>query len=386
MPDAQDGLGAVRFAYIDSGPPPSSASPDTLGGNGYPTVACVPGHSYSAYTFARVLALAPSRGVRVIAVNRRDYAPSMLLTEEELEEARAQDEGRRTRYLRARGAEIARFVAYVAENIIGSENREPIALLGWSLATIFTVSCLAWLTDPSAQSSSSSTLACHSRVTKLLQGRLTRFFIHDSAYNVLGYEPIAGVYHPLTDPALASASQTEREQAFERWLTSYFGHPFHKPATIAIDGQVAMPMPDTDEAKLAVLMLRTDLPGTVVRRTPLANSEEDREAYTATMDLHPGTRSESVFYGATGVKPATLLAGLYVAIGASGESFVEEKETLLPVPYLKVVYLCGTQSLPTVQLGAWALAADENVRNGSRKVEVVPMKGGNHYVSAASVG
>lgn len=255
-----------------------------------------------------------------------------------------------------------------------------IALLGWSLGSIFTISCLAWLTSSTSITpssvASSAILHCRTRIKSELNGRLTTLFIHDSAYNVLGYAQIPGSYHPLSDPVLAALSPEERAEAFESWLTAYFEHPFHAHVN---DGrvQIQAPVPNNNAEKLSALMLRVD-GATQIRHTPLDPGEEGRRAYKAAIDPAPGSRSESVFYGPEGFRPATLLAGTYTALGIHEEG--DRGDENIPLPELKVVYLHGTHSIPTIQLGAWTLVADANLDRAKRRVEVVPLAGGNHYV------
>lgn len=84
--------------------------------------------------------------MRVIAVNRRDYAGSTLFSETELEVIRSKNDETHTKFLRERGLELAQFLAYLVNEKgvkqVDENGQGGLSFLGWSLGNII---CLAFL-------------------------------------------------------------------------------------------------------------------------------------------------------------------------------------------------------------------------------------------------
>jgi len=148
----------VEFSYLDSGDPNSTI---------YTTIVLVHGHTFHSGTkvllcpiislihrtgvFQRLLPLAAPRGVRIIAVNRRDYAESTLFSPAELNQLNNGEQTARASFLQARGLEMAHFVAALIEKLNlpkPSEDRTNggIALIGWSLGNILPMSIMNSIT------------------------------------------------------------------------------------------------------------------------------------------------------------------------------------------------------------------------------------------------
>lgn len=213
-----EGHDALRFAYLDSGPSPESVKGEDAG---YTTVVCVHGHTYTARTFSRVLHAATAdfassslststssisnsssstRRLRLVAVNRRDYAPSTLLTSKELAQSFASGPNATNShgsYLRARAVELARFLVWVVDNLIASSSSEDVegnsdkgeggaqggggsdqsksagglAVLGWSLGTVTVLALLAFLRERR------SGLEADNNLRKRLKRELRRVFL-----------------------------------------------------------------------------------------------------------------------------------------------------------------------------------------------------------------
>lgn len=155
----------THFAYIDSGTPSGSET--------YTTLVCVHGYTYNAREsspplilrsptthhpwlsieiFSRLLPLAQSHNLRVIAFNRRDYAGSTPFSSAELAAITRADGSEHVDFLRARGLEVARFLLWVIrEKKIPQASadadgaRGGLALLGWSLGNVTTMAFLRHL-------------------------------------------------------------------------------------------------------------------------------------------------------------------------------------------------------------------------------------------------
>ncbi|KAJ7087147.1 hypothetical protein C8R44DRAFT_991416 [Mycena epipterygia] len=95
----------VELSYIDSGVPPNATS--------YTTVFAVHGMIFTNLIFEKIMALAPSRNVRVVAINRRPFPGSTPFTPAELNITLTGGAGdaERDAQIEARGHEIGMFIA-----------------------------------------------------------------------------------------------------------------------------------------------------------------------------------------------------------------------------------------------------------------------------------
>ena len=104
-------------------------------------------------TFIRLLPLAPQYNLRIIAINRREYTDSTPLNEDDLSLLFSSDAEDHKQFLRSRGLEIARFLAWVISELripaVNPQGEEAsgggLALLGWSLGSITTLAFLRHL-------------------------------------------------------------------------------------------------------------------------------------------------------------------------------------------------------------------------------------------------
>lgn len=106
--------------------------------------------------FSRLMPLAAKYGLRIIALNRRDYVGSTPFTTAELDDLLSDDDAKHRQFLQARGLEIARFLVWVidelkippkTEAVIDGESKTygGLALMGWSLGNIQTILVLGHL-------------------------------------------------------------------------------------------------------------------------------------------------------------------------------------------------------------------------------------------------
>ncbi|KAK0201370.1 Alpha/Beta hydrolase protein [Desarmillaria ectypa] len=194
----------VELSYIDSGAPPQSS---------YITIFAIHGMIFTKEIFQRVIDLAPSKGVRFVALDRRPFPGSTPFSAEELGvlQAAGTNHAQQEAFVEARGHEIAIFI----DTFIQKYNLSPISsgggatLLGWSLGAALV----------SVAISSISTLSEDIRI------RLNRYI-----RSVILYEPgpiTLGLPHSekywtfLRD---SSVPEDLRIAAFGQWCTSYFDH------------------------------------------------------------------------------------------------------------------------------------------------------------------
>jgi hypothetical protein len=200
----------ITFAYLDSGAVPTSSN--------YTTFVVVHGLGFNSVTFAKMMFWANQNNVRIVAVNRRDYAPTSPLTSAEMAVLSQGDTGAAT-YLRQRGTELASFLdMFVQGNSIphaGNDRTGGIVVLGWSLGCLTTHAMLANLdVIPSA-------------TINRLQPYIHTFLMHDSGLAAMGFPT-----PPQHDLSLwFEPNAAIRFQLFKDWATGYFTHVDSTPAT-----------------------------------------------------------------------------------------------------------------------------------------------------------
>ena len=100
----------------------------------------------SAASFQKVLKLAPTSGLRIVAINRRDYPHSSPFSPAELETMATGSDADKATFLSSGGLEIMTFIdefiqQYDLPPISGDGQTGGVALAGWSLGNI--VNCAA---------------------------------------------------------------------------------------------------------------------------------------------------------------------------------------------------------------------------------------------------
>ncbi len=148
------------FTYLDSG---------AVSGDTYTTLVMVHGHTYHARkrrliigssflifliifseTFKKLIPLASKCNLRVVALNRRDYAGSTPCSSEELAALDSADSDAHKSFLTDRGLEIARFMTwFIRKHGIPKASEDGtsggIALMGWSAGNITTLAFLSYV-------------------------------------------------------------------------------------------------------------------------------------------------------------------------------------------------------------------------------------------------
>lgn len=220
MPAIQiDELG-TQFYYHDTGVPALTDIP-------YTTLVVLHGYSFNSHSFYKVMPLAAGSHIRLVLVNRRGYQGSTPLTELEtnpIDPAFDSDNPdshpdrrleRYTAFLQARAAEIAKFlVKFIEIESIPPKTESVgrasggVAILGWSLANIHSLSLLAFgnTFDPD--------------VVSKLNAYLRKVILYDPPYHTLGY-PTPGGYNPLFDSEIPLE---QKHPHFIEWATSYYSH------------------------------------------------------------------------------------------------------------------------------------------------------------------
>ncbi|KAJ6506415.1 Alpha/Beta hydrolase protein [Mycena vitilis] len=188
----------VQFAYTDSG---------AVEGD-YTTCVVIHGHTFHNGTFQRLSALAQSNYLRIIAVNRREYPGSSPYSPEDLAIFARGDETQRASLLEQQGRDLALFM----DGLIGKLSLPEtggIALIGWSMGTLFLLSLLSSI--DTLPTDSQARLSSFVRTVILLQTPL----------HSLGLPEPAGRVIPYTDPEIPPEA---RGPTYAKWIASYFIH------------------------------------------------------------------------------------------------------------------------------------------------------------------
>ncbi|KAK0183634.1 hypothetical protein F5146DRAFT_179242 [Armillaria mellea] len=194
----------VELSYIDSGAPAQSS---------YITIFAIHGMIFTKEIFQRVLDLAPSKGVRFVAFNRRHFPGTTPLSPEELViiQTGGTDDSQREVLVEARGHEIALFIDTFIQkfNLPSISSGGGVALLGWSLGATFAPIAI----------SSIDTLP--EDVRRRLSEYMCSLILYEPAPIILGLPTPEQNWTFLVD---TTVPENLRLPAFGQWCTSYFDH------------------------------------------------------------------------------------------------------------------------------------------------------------------
>ncbi|KAJ6615456.1 Alpha/Beta hydrolase protein [Mycena sp. CBHHK59/15] len=190
----------VEFFYTDSGA--------VTGVPGYTTLLIIHGHTFHSGTFQRLHPLAQPNSLRIISVNRREYPGSSPYSVEDLTVFGEGTEAERASLLEQQGRDLALFVDGLIQEL-SIPKAGGVALIGWSLGTIFLLSLIASIETLPVETKERLSSFVHSVV--LLQPPAL----------ALGLPTPEGWLMPHTDPDIAPEA---RGPAFAKWVSSYFIH------------------------------------------------------------------------------------------------------------------------------------------------------------------
>ncbi|TDL26389.1 alpha/beta-hydrolase [Rickenella mellea] len=219
MPVAQVNDKGIELAYLDSGVP-------TSGGN-FTTLVIIHGYCWSGDIFQKVIDIAPSRGVRIIALNRRDYTGSSPFTPEEMAPIRAEDCNAVTlkAFLRDRSEEYAGFLKHIID---GGGVTKPIgkkggiALMAWSLGNVFGLNFLENVTFLPAP------------LKELVTTYVRSFILFDPPFEAVALPPPAPQYSEWSNKILARfidptdpgnlTNLMDGVKAINNWFTGWYSY------------------------------------------------------------------------------------------------------------------------------------------------------------------
>jgi len=322
------GKSAVELAYIDSGVPGPSQLP-------YITIFAIHGMCFTSPIFDKVKRIAHARGVRFVAINRRNFPGSTPFTTEELDAIKSGDEEIKTAWMAARGHEIALFI----DSFVQKHKLPPIsddgksggyAILAWSLGCPFAFSAI----------SSADTLPAD--VRDRLAPRFRALIVHEPAPLALGLPSPPKNWSPLVE---TSIPQELRFKAFAQWITSYFEH-----------GDLSK----RDLDLLSYILPSTVRPPTIFNMSAAEIKDTVCDGENATVDL-------------------PFLINLKSQIKASYRKAFFDRAIDNLFPKLKISLVAGDLSPSWALAGLWAVQDDEK-EFGSGKINFKFVHGVNHFM------
>ncbi|KAF8523962.1 hypothetical protein BU17DRAFT_43319, partial [Hysterangium stoloniferum] len=328
MPSLKLRNSEVEFSYLDSGEPQSTI---------YTTIVVVHGHSFHSGIFQRILPLAAPRGVRIIAVNRRDYPGSTLFSPAELDQLNNGEETGHASFLQARGVEMALFVTALIETLnlpkpSDDHTNGGIALMGWSLGNILPILIM------------SSIALLPVEMKTRLQLYVRRTILYDAPHLPFGFQVPTRLYLPFSDNTIPEA---DLGQVFGSWVSSYFAHK--------------------DLASRDADNLVDKLPDPSKKSTVSGMTEQE---LSSVVDFTPAQRSENAFM--TTMQPALFRQTCKALF---------DRSTDTAWPNLKVWVLYGDCSPWPILFAAWEIEKMDMLRNKKRTMEHRVLNGANHFVS-----
>ncbi|KAJ3794253.1 hypothetical protein GGU11DRAFT_690187 [Lentinula aff. detonsa] len=198
----------TQLTYTDSGAPNSHP---------YTTIFAVNGMGFNGGIFSKIQTLAPSRQLRIVAVNRRGYAGSTPLSTYEQNVILNGTADQQAEFSRNIGVELLMFMdEFIQDHNISVFNGDKnsaggVAVVAWSIGNMAGLSAIAHIEDVPE--------ATRSR----LASRIRSLIMQESSSNALGLPAPAQNWVPLdiSDPTIPAAHQYT---AFAQWVTAYFDH------------------------------------------------------------------------------------------------------------------------------------------------------------------
>ncbi|KAK1234684.1 hypothetical protein PQX77_002109 [Marasmius sp. AFHP31] len=334
-------LDDTKLFFTDSGAPPNSTD--------YTTLIAIHGFGVPGATFEAIQAHAHPFNLRVIALNRRDYAGSSPVSDEELEALEGKDESRAREFFDNMGLHLALFIKKFIEEegipaILESENgrgRGGIAVMGWSLGTMTAVAPFG---NPDIMRED-----VYQVLVKYVQGLI----LYDPACSALGLWPPSNVnaaklYFPGADPGVKGLVAYK---AFIEWVGSHYQYTWK-------DG---LPTPESIEE--AGSLKRT--------QTSVADSwtESDFEKYT---DPKPTTRADAAIFPWSGIVKEMAQKALF-----------DEKTASSFFPKLSITFLYAPHSIWMCLFGyteTKRLYEEHTGRNEAiRPIKFIELNEGDHF-------
>ncbi|KAG1739908.1 uncharacterized protein EDB91DRAFT_1134421 [Suillus paluster] len=192
----------VSYYYFDSGAVP---------GNIYTTFVFIHGMGFNGGVFRKLFPLAAAHNLRIVSLYRRDYDPTTSFRDADLAGPISGTVEGQEGFLRNQAVDIAIFLVTFAreQNIPPAQGTSGgIALIGWSLGSLFTHAVVAYLD------------ALPSNIISDLERYLHTMLSHDASSTLLGLP-----YPQIHNIDIWSETDIKsRFNIFREWVTAYFPH------------------------------------------------------------------------------------------------------------------------------------------------------------------
>lgn len=316
----------VELSYIDSGAPANTP---------YTTIFAIHGMNFTNLVFERLLEIAPSRGVRVVAINRRPFPGSTPFTQDEVNVTITGGDEERDAQMEARGHEIGTFIATFIQRFSlppPSDDKKTggVCLLGWSVGALFQLAAIA--TADTLPEAARSVLSSHIR----------SLILYEPGPIALGLPMPAQNWNPLVDTTVPEALRLE---AFGQWVTSYFDH-----ANVVTQ--------DLDSLSWVVPSLSR--PPTI-------------------FGIPAGKRSAMYRLGEDAATDLPFLFFFANQILKSYRKACYDPKISALFPQMKRSFLCGDKTAAFGVNGMWAMKDDQAVHGPKTEIVYKMIRGTNHF-------
>ncbi|GJE91645.1 hypothetical protein PsYK624_077950 [Phanerochaete sordida] len=174
--------------------------------------------------FERMLPHAAKHGLRIIAMNSRDYSESTPYTPDELSDFTSHRADVQDAAVRRWGFEICSFLAYVCSQLaiprvtgLAEKKRGGLVLLTWSLSNMAAAAVLG------------DTRTMGDKLTSRLAPYLRMIVLYDTPALTLGVGPNLMLTWPMADPGIPVDQKAAK---FNEWVSTYYTpHPDGAPIT-----------------------------------------------------------------------------------------------------------------------------------------------------------
>ncbi|KAF8875090.1 Alpha/Beta hydrolase protein [Gymnopilus junonius] len=188
----------ICFYYTDSGAP---AQAD------YATLFIIHGLIFHSGTFSRISSAAPSHGLRIICVNRREYPGTSPYSPEELKIINEGSSSERAKFMLEQGIHLCLLVDRLVDTL--SLPKGGITITGWSLGTIFAIAMMTAINDLPEDT------------RERLKAHVHKLIIWDPASICIGTNGPPGFDFSFFDTSIPPKA---RWATFGVWVSSYFKH------------------------------------------------------------------------------------------------------------------------------------------------------------------
>ncbi|KIM79173.1 hypothetical protein PILCRDRAFT_792298 [Piloderma croceum F 1598] len=204
MPQAPVDNKGTELFYTDSGPVPGSTD--------YTTLVIYHGSAFTGHTFHKLLPFGAKDNIRLVIVNRRDYAGSTKYTDDDLKDL---NEGKAA-FMERLGAEVAHLLIWFAEThkiskISVDGKSGGFSVMGWSMGSATPMALLAY-PDFVGKGTCAK-----------LEPYFRQLILYDPPLLSFGYDQPAGGYNPFKDPDLPT--QEAIFENFTFYVSGYYNHP-----------------------------------------------------------------------------------------------------------------------------------------------------------------